>query len=218
MDPLCKAIEATRDHVREQFASDATGHDWWHIWRVRNSAVFIARDEGADVDIVELATLLHDIADWKFHDGDEAAGPRVAGEWLSPFGLSDETVAAVVDIVGQVSFKGAGVETRPSTLEGQCVQDADRLDALGAVGISRVFAYGGHVGQPIHDPDANPSMHDTFEQYKASRTTSINHFHEKLLLLTERMNTASGRRLAAERHRFMVAFLERFELEWSFGT
>ena len=218
MDPLADAIEATRNHVQQQFASDATGHDWWHIWRVCNGAVFIAQEEGADVEIVELASLLHDIADWKFHDGDDAVGPRVAGQWLAPFRLGDETVATIVDIVGQVSFKGAGVETRPLSLEGQCVQDADRLDALGAIGISRVFAYGGHVGQLIHDPNATPSIHNTFEQYKTTRTTSINHFHEKLLLLKERMNTAAGRRLADERLCFMVEFLERFEHDGGLGS
>jgi uncharacterized protein len=210
------AISETERHIHESFASDTTGHDWWHIWRVRNTAVFLADREGADPEVVELAALLHDIADWKFHDGDEKAGPEAAGAWLEKFSMDESIVRRVVAIVAEVSFKGAGVDTTPSTLEGKCVQDADRLDAIGAIGISRVFAYGGHVQQPIHDPETAPTLHEDFEQYKTKRSTSINHFHEKLLLLSDRMNTPSGQELASTRHRYMCDFLATFEAEWNF--
>lgn len=215
-DEIDAAIRATEKHVRESFEDDATGHDWWHIWRVRNCAVHLAEAESADLQVVELAALLHDIADWKFHDGDDQAGPLAAVRWLQRFDLHETLIQHVAAIVGEVSFKGAGVETTPSTLEGMCVQDADRLDAIGAIGISRVFAYGGHAGQAIHDPQLAPTPHQSFEEYKSKRSTSINHFHEKLLLLADRMHTSRGRELAAARHRIMVEFLEQFHREWQF--
>lgn len=215
MDSLGAAVQATEAHIQASFKDDTTGHDWWHIWRVRNCAVFLAEREGADAPIVELAALLHDIADWKFNDNAEDAGPAAATKWLRQFELESELVERVATIVGEVSFKGAGVKTDPTTIEGMCVQDADRIDAIGAVGISRVFAYGGHVGQPIHDPTQQPTEHQSFDEYKKKRSTSINHFHEKLLLLKDRMHTDSGRQVAHDRHQFMVDFLEQFEREWT---
>jgi uncharacterized protein len=207
-------IRQTADYVRERLAHDTSGHDWWHVHRVRQLALGMGRAEGADLFVVELAALLHDVADWKFHGGDETAGPRRARDWLSESGVAPTTIDHVCDIIAEVSFKGAGVATPMSSLEGRIVQDADRLDALGAIGIARTFAYGGHAGHAMHDPDLPPEQHDSFAAYKRSAGTTINHFHEKLLLLKDRMNTKTGRALAGQRHAFMEAFLERFHAEW----
>lgn len=208
-------LARTAEHVRGQLAGDSSGHDWWHIERVRAAALAIGEREGADLFVVELAALLHDVADWKFHGGDETAGPRVARQWLESLGADGDVIEHVCDIIAHLSFKGAGVATPMKSLEGRVVQDADRLDALGAVGIARTFAYGGHAGQPMHDPEVAPQLHATFADYKTKRSTTINHFHEKLLLLKDRMNTDAGRQLAAARHEFMQAFLERFDDEWN---
>ena len=207
-------IQQTADHVRDLLAGDSSGHDWFHIERVRNTALAIAREEGADLFVVELAALLHDVADWKFAGGDHEAGPRAARKWMESIGVERMTVEQVCEIIAGLSFKGAGVATPMRSLEGQIVQDADRLDALGAIGIARTFAYGGHKGQAMHDPAIQPQMHASFEAYKSNVGTTINHFYEKLLLLKDRMNTATGKRLAAERHQFMERFLEQFLAEW----
>lgn len=208
-------LEATADHIQNLLAGDSSGHDWHHIERVWKTATTIARGEGADLFVVELAALLHDIADWKFHDGDDTAGPRAARAWMERFKVDEGTIEHVCEIIATISFKGAGVATPMRTLEGKCVQDADRLDALGAVGIARTFAYGGHKGHAIHDPAIPPTLHDSFQAYKANSKTTINHFYEKLLLLKERMNTDAGRRLADGRHQFMEQFLEQFYAEWA---
>jgi uncharacterized protein len=207
-------IERTADFVRDRLSGETTGHDWWHIDRVRVLARRLGEDEGADLFVVELAALLHDIADWKFRDGDLEAGPREAAVWLENCGLEEEVIEQVCEIVGSLSFKGAQVPTPMASLEGQVVQDADRLDALGAVGIARAFAYGGSRRREIHNPDIGPESHGSFEAYQSGESTTINHFHEKLLLLAERMNTRSARRLALERHSYMESFLERFQKEW----
>ncbi len=213
--PSCEEVLRRTEHfIREQHAHDSSGHDWWHIARVRASALTIGRAEQADLYIVELAALLHDIADWKFHGGDDTAGPRAARQWLESLAVAAETIDHVCDIIATLSFKGAKVATPMRSLEGRVVQDADRLDAIGAVGIARTFAYGGHAGQPMHDPDMSPEAHATFADYKTKRTTTINHFHEKLLLLMDRMNTDAGRRLAVARHKFMEQFLKQFDDEW----
>ncbi len=164
--------------------------------------------------VVELAALLHDVADWKFAGGDHEAGPRQARAWLQSLGVPLATIDHVCEIVAGLSFKGAGVATTMRTIEGQCVQDADRLDALGAIGVARAFAYGGHKGQALYDPALPPTPHDSFEAYKRGSGSTINHFHEKLLLLAGRMNTAAGKRLACERHGFLERFLEQFLAEW----
>jgi uncharacterized protein len=177
----------------------------------------IGREEGADSYVVELAALLHDVHDWKFAGGDHEAGPRAARDWLLSLDVPPATIDHVCEIIAGLSFKGAGVATPMRTLAGQCVQDADRLDALGAIGIARTFAYGGHKGQPLHDPDTRPQMHASFDAYKRGGGSSLNHFYEKLLLLKDRMNTATGKRLAAERHAVMEQFLEQFLAEWE-GT
>src|SRR5688500_14539831 len=170
----------------------------------------IAREEGADLFVVELAALLHDVADWKFAGGDHEAGPRAARRWMESVAARPATADHVCEIIAGLSFKGAGVATPMRSLEGQIVQDADRLDALGAIGIARTFAYGGHKGQAMHDPALPPQLHDSFEAYKTNVGTTINHFYEKLLLLKDRMNTATGKRLAAGRHTYMEQFLEQF--------
>ncbi len=212
-------LAATADHVRSAMVGDGS-HDWWHVHRVWHNARMIAAGEveaGRDVDmlVVELAALLHDIADWKFHGGDDEAGPRAARAWLDGRRVEPRIINAVADIVGRVSFKGAGVPDAMPTLEGRIVQDADRLDALGAVGIARTFAFGGHAGRAIHDPDEVAELHADPEAYKArSGGASITHFHEKLLHLHERMHTPTARRIAGERHRYMEEFLDRFAREW----
>ncbi len=207
-------IEKTRAHVRSKFEGEGSGHDWWHIQRVVNIALVLAEQEQADPYIVELAALLHDIADYKFHGGDESVGPRVAREWLTSLNVEEPVIVHVCDIVAGISFKGAGVATPMKSIEGKVVQDADRLDAIGAIGIGRTFAYGGHKGMPMHDPGYHPEMHASAEAYKKGANTVIGHFHEKLLLLKDRMNTESARRMAEDRHAFMQIYLDRFHEEW----
>lgn len=207
-------VARTAEHVRRTLANDTTGHDWWHIDRVRRNALRIAAVEKADLLIVELAALLHDIADWKFHGGDETAGPRAAQAWLVENDVNPVIVDAVCDIVARVTFKGAGVSTEMPTIEGKCVQDGDRLDAIGAIGIARAFTYGGHMGRLMHDPLVPPQLHSSFAAYKSKSGPTINHFYEKLLLLKDRMQTDTGRRIAEDRHQFMQHYLKQFLAEW----
>jgi uncharacterized protein len=207
-------LDAAAAFVRDHLAGDSSGHDWWHIDRVRTTALAIAREEAADSFVVELAALLHDVDDWKFAGGDHAAGAKAARTWMEAHEVEPQLIEHVCRIIGELSFKGAGVATPMSSLEGQCVQDADRLDALGAIGIARTFAYGGHKGQAMHEPDRPPAAHESFEDYKNNVGTTINHFYEKLLLLQDRMNTAAARRLAAGRHAYMEQFLAEFLAEW----
>lgn len=207
-------IQKTADYVRKTLEGDGTGHDWWHVYRVWKTAVHIGKEERANLFVVELAVLLHDIADWKLHGGDDTVGPKRAREWLEQLGVEKSIIAQVADIVKHVSFKGAGVKSQMKTKEGMVVQDADRLDAIGAIGIARVFAYGGSKGREIHNPAIKPEQHDTFEQYKNSTSSTINHFYEKLLLLKDRMNTQTAKRMAEERHKFMEQYLKRFFKEW----
>jgi len=206
-------LEHAETFVREHLAGDSSGHDWWHIDRVRRAALEIARGEGADLFVVELAALLHDVSDWKFTGGDSSRGPNEVREWLQQQAVEPATIDRVCQIISEVTFKGAGVATPTTSLEGQAVQDADRLDAIGAVGIARAFAYGGSKGRAMVDPDISLEMHDSFAAYKKNSGPTINHFYEKLLLLKDRMNTASGKRLADERHRFMEQFLAQFHAE-----
>jgi uncharacterized protein len=210
-----EVLTRTADHVRSALSGEGTGHDWHHTDRVRRVALQLAAAERADPFVVELAALLHDLADWKFHDGDETAAPRVAGEWLASLGVDESTIKHVASIVADLSFKGAGVATEMPTIEGRVVQDADRLDALGAIGVARTFAYGGHRGQPLHDPELAPTLHGTFAAYKKPGGTSLNHFHEKLLLLKDRMQTNSGRHWAQSRHDYLEQFVAQFLSEWS---
>ncbi len=201
-------------YVKQLFSSDSSGHDWWHVDRVRKVALRIAREENADLLIVELAALLHDVADWKFAGGDHEAGPRQAKAWLLDHGASAALAEQVATIVRELSFKGAGVATPMSTLEGACVQDADRIDAIGAIGAARAFAYGGHKGRAMHDPAVPPQMHADFAAYKKNDGPTINHFYEKLLLLKDRINTPAGKKIAQQRHAFLQQFLDQFLAEW----
>jgi len=207
-------MTCTADFIRQRLKDDSSGHDWWHIDRVRRNAVAIAEAENADVALCELAALLHDVADWKFHGGDETAGPRAAREWLMSQAAEENIIQRVCEIIAEVSFKGAGVPTVAGTLEGRCVQDADRLDALGAIGIARAFAFGGHFGRVMYDPEHPPEQHASFEAYKTKSGPTINHFYEKLLLLKDRMQTATGQQMAEERHQFLETFLRQFFAEW----
>jgi uncharacterized protein len=208
-------INQTIAFVKQQLQSDSTGHDWWHVNRVWKMAVTLAEEERANLLVVQLAALLHDIADWKFHDGDDKKGEIVACEWLQSLHMENTIIIHVCEIIRDISFKGAGVNTKMETLEGKVVQDADRLDALGAIGIARAFAYGGNKEREMYNPDIEPVFHQSFEQYKKSKGTTINHFYEKLFLLKGLMNTDSGRRIAEEREQFMKEFINKFLAEWN---
>jgi uncharacterized protein len=212
--PAAEIIDSTADHVKAVLAGEGSGHDWWHVERVWRMARRIGQAEGADLLIVELAALLHDIADWKAHGGDSAVGPKKAGDWLVSLDVEPAIVERVCQIIAGISFKGANVEQPALSLEGKVVQDADRLDAIGAIGIARAFAYGGSKGRLIYDPTCKPTDHDTAEAYLSSRGTTINHFYEKLLLLKDRMNTATGRAVAEKRHQFIERYLRQFYEEW----
>jgi len=205
-------ISDTEKYVREEMEKDSSGHDWWHIFRVRNLALKIAEDEGGDLFLIEMAALLHDLDDWKIA-GDSNIS-RVEN-WLQKLGLKPEMIVKIRRITEQVSFKGAGVETVPTSLEAQIVQDADRLDAMGAIGVARTFAYGGSRGRLIFDPAIKPEKHDDFEAYKKNTGPTINHFYEKLLLLKDRLNTPTAQKIAVRRHRVMESFLEEFLREWN---
>lgn len=207
-------INQTADYVRRVLADEGTGHDWWHIERVWRMAKRIGHAEQADLTVVELAALLHDIADWKAHNGDSSIGPQKASDWLHSLGVDSAAVEQVSQIIANISFKGASVKQSLLTLEGKVVQDADRLDAIGAIGIARTFAYGGSKGRLIYDPTCTPADHQTADSYLNSNGTTINHFYEKLLLLKDRMNTATGKAIAEQRHRFMEGFLKQFYEEW----
>lgn len=208
-------IKGVAGEVKRKSKGAHSGHDWWHIYRVWTLASRIGREEGADIFVVELAALLHDIADWKFHYGDETVGPRIARQILLKYKITEEIANHVCEIIAAISFKGAGVKTGMKTLEGRVVQDADRLDAIGALGIARVFAYGGFVNRAIHEPDKKPSPHQTKKEYFESKSATINHFYEKLMLLKDRMNTGTAKKIAKSRHEFMKKYLDRFFQEWA---
>jgi len=212
-----KIIEKTKEFVRNKLEGEGSGHDWWHIYRVYNIAISIAKTENKEVDIfvVKLGALLHDIADWKFNNGDTNVGANISKDFLQSLKVDNETINHVADIVKNISFKGVGEIASMKTLEGMIVQDGDRLDAIGAIGIARTFAYGGHDSREMYNPDINPENHETFEQYKNSKGTTINHFYEKLLLLKDLMNTEAGRKYAKKRHKFMEEYLKEFYEEWN---
>jgi uncharacterized protein len=206
-------LQQAEAFVRQELAADSSGHDFWHIDRVRTIAQRIAREEGADVFVCQLAALLHDIPDEKLNDSPEA-GMKKLTDWLDAHQVDPDTRAHLLEIITTMSFKG-GNRPPVRTLEGRIVQDADRLDAIGALGIARTFAYSGAKGQLSHDPELAPRTDMTAEEYRAGKSTAVNHFHEKLLLLKDLMNTESAKRIAAERHRYMEEFLERFHAEWA---
>lgn len=215
METTTDLINETAEYVKRTLQGDATGHDWWHVFRVWQMATRLARETDADMTVVQLGALLHDIADWKFHDGDTEIGPRVAREWLTSRGADSDVIDQVCYIVASGSFKGAGVPDEHKTLESQIVQDADRLDAIGAIGIARAFACGASMGNEMYDPGVDPQFHGSAESYRNGSTTTVNHFHEKLLLLKDRLNTEPARRIAQGRHEYMERFLEEFHREWN---
>lgn len=207
-------IKQTAEHVRKVMQGESSGHDWWHAYRVWKMATHIGKKEKADMFIVELAALLHDIADYKLHDGDEEIGPKTATKWLESLGVDEKVIQHICQIMRDASFKGANVRTQMKTIEGEIVQDADRLDAIGAIGIARTFAYGGHKGSEIYDPNVKPIMYNSFEEYKSNTPPTISHFYEKLLLLKNLMNTKTAKSLAEGRHKYMENFLKKFYKEW----
>lgn len=208
-------IENTINFVKKQLKNAESGHNWFHMERVYNNALLIAKEETCNLEVVQLAALLHDIADSKFHDGDETVGPKVARDFLTSENVSEETINHVVLIIENISFKGGNFEKKFTSKELEIVQDADRLDAIGAVGIARTFNYGGFKNREIYNPEILPNLNMTKEEYKNSTAPTINHFYEKLLLLKDKMNTESGKKIAQQRHAFMETFLEQFYNEWN---
>ena len=208
-------IENTINFVKKQLENAESGHNWFHMERVYNNALLIAKEETCDLEVVQLAALLHDIADSKFHDGDETVGPKVARAFLSSENVSVETINHVVLIIENISFKGGNFEKKFTSKELEIVQDADRLDAIGAVGIARTFNYGGYKNREIYNPEIAPNLKMSKEEYKNSTAPTINHFYEKLLLLKDKMNTETGKKIAQQRHDFMETFLEQFYNEWN---
>ncbi|MBN2774136.1 MAG: HD domain-containing protein [Prolixibacteraceae bacterium] len=207
---ICKKTET---FVKTFFEADATGHDWWHIYRVRKLALAISETEKGDKFIIEMAALLHDVDDYKISgEGDNL---KNASAWLKKAGLPDETANKILTVIGEVSFKGNDVEDKASTSESKIVQDADRLDAIGAIGIARAFAYGGSKNRALYNPDEKPATYKSFEEYRNNKSSTISHFYEKLLLLKDRMKTNTGKLIASERHKYLENYLKQFFNEWN---
>ena len=209
-----KLINNTIAFVKRELENAEGGHDWFHIERVYKNTLAIAKNEKCDLLVCQLGALLHDIADSKFHNGDEEIGPKTARKFLESENVSEEIIEQVIQIIKNISFKGGNFEKQFNSIELQVVQDADRLDAIGAVGIARCFNYGGFKNRTIYDPEIIPNLNMSKEEYKNSDSPTINHFYEKLLLLKDKMNTASGKKIAENRHEFMEAFLDQFYAEW----
>jgi uncharacterized protein len=207
-------IDKTILFVKATLAQAEGGHDWFHIERVYKNALLIAASENCDLEIVQLGALLHDIADSKFHNGDETIGPRTARTFLESEKVLPTTIDHVIAIIENISFKGGRVERKFSSIELDIVQDADRLDAIGAIGIARTFNYGGFKNRTLYNPEIAPNLSMSKEEYKNNEAPTINHFYEKLLLLKDKMNTLTGKQIAQERHRYMEGFLEQFYAEW----
>lgn len=205
----------TKTFVQQTLKNAEGGHDWFHILRVWNNAKLIAKSENVDLFIVELGALLHDIADSKFNNGDETVGPKIAREFLESQSVDSTTITHVENIITNISFKGGNFEQKFTSPELQVIQDADRLDAIGAIGIARCFNYGGFKNRTLYDPEISPKLNQTKEEYKHSKAPTINHFYEKLLLLKDRMNTITGKKIAEERHAYMEVFLQQFYDEWN---
>jgi uncharacterized protein len=206
-------IEKTVNFVQETLKNAEGGHDWWHIHRVWTNAKLIARTEDCDIFTVELAALLHDIADSKFHNGDEEIGPATAGKFLTSINIDADTITHVQQIIRHMSFKASFDKASFHSKEWAIVQDADRLDAIGAIGIARAFTYGGFKDREIYNPNIKPNLNMSKEEYKSTKAPTINHFYEKLLLLKDKMNTQTGKQLALQRHNFMESYLEQFYSE-----
>ena len=208
-------IQQTIEFVKQTLADAEGGHDWWHIHRVWQLSKHIAASENASTFVVELGALLHDIADSKFNDGDEELGPQKARKFLTSLQVEASVTQHVVDIIQNISFKGGKETQKFKSIELDIVQDADRLDALGAIGIARTFNYGGFKNRELYNPNIEPNLHMTKEEYKNSTAPTLNHFYEKLLLLKDRMNTATGKQISENRHKFMEAYLDEFHKEWN---
>ncbi|HRM45459.1 MAG TPA: HD domain-containing protein [Flavobacterium sp.] len=207
-------INKTISFVKAKLENAEGGHDWFHIERVFKNAVLIAKNEDCDVTVVKLGALLHDIADSKFHEGDESVGPKIARDFLESENVDEEIITHVVHIIENISYKGGNFEKKFSSLELDVVQDADRLDAIGAIGIARAFNYGGFKNRALYDPKIAPNSRMSKEEYKKNDAPTLNHFYEKLLLLKDKMNTDTGKQIAKERHRYMEGFLAQFYAEW----
>jgi uncharacterized protein len=205
-----KLISATVNFVRDTLKNAEGGHDWWHIHRVWTNAKLINQTEKTDQLVVELAALLHDIADSKFHNGDEEIGPRTAGNYLQSMNVDADVIEHVQQIIRHMSFKASFDKQSFHSPELEVVQDADRLDAIGAIGIARAFTYGGFKGRELYNPEIKPNLNMSKEEYKNSSAPTINHFYEKLLLLKDKLNTPTGKVLAAQRHAFMEDYLKQF--------
>jgi uncharacterized protein len=208
-------IEKTIDFVKRELQNAEAGHDWFHIERVWKTTKNIAKEENVNLEVAEFAALLHDIADAKFHDGDEEIGPRKAGDFLKSIAVDDSIIYHVQQIIRNMSFKSSLGEISFTSPEMLVVQDADRLDAIGAIGIARAFTYGGFKNRELYNPEIKPDINISKEAYKKSTAPTINHFYEKLLLLKDKMNTPSGKKIATQRHEFMVQYLQQFYAEWN---
>jgi uncharacterized protein len=207
-------IEKVAQFIKDKFEENEGSHDWHHIERVWKLSKIIQEKEGGDLLVIELAALLHDVSDHKYNGGNWNAGSELTREILFKLDASLEVTSRVVAVVSQVSFKGAKVSDSTDSIEAQIVQDADRLDAIGAIGIARAFAYGGSKNRPLYVPDVAPVLHQTADEYKNSVSHTVNHFYEKLFLLKDRMHTQTAKNLARERHFFMEEFLSQFYSEW----
>ena len=208
-------IEATKDFVKETLKNAESGHDWFHTLRVYNNARLIAKSESVDLYIVALGALLHDIADSKFHNGDDNIAPRVARKFLVQHNVDSFVIDSVIDIINNISFnKSLETNNKTNSIELDVVQDADRLDAIGAIGIARCFNYGGFKNRKLFDPSIKPNLKMSKNEYKNSKAPTINHFYEKLLLLSDKMNTKTGKKIAKVRHQFMNEYLDQFHAEW----
>jgi uncharacterized protein len=207
-------INETENFVKNELSGAEGGHDWWHIWRVWKLSVKIAETEHADLFVVELGALLHDIADSKFYNGDETLGPQKARSFLESLGVDESVIDHVVKIIENISFSAGKGKQSFRSKELDIIQDADRLDAMGAIGIARAFNYGGFKNRQLYNPAIKPKMNMTKEEYKLNNAPTINHFYEKLLLLKDKMNTGTGKKMAIQRHEYMEKFLARFYREW----
>ena len=207
-------IENTILFVKNKLANAEGGHDWFHIERVYKNALLIAEGEECNLTVIKLGALLHDIADSKFHNGDETIGPKVARAFLESQNVSEDIILHVIAIIENISFKGGNFEKKFNSKELEIVQDADRLDAIGAIGIARTFNYGGFKNRPLYNPNIQPNLNMSKEEYKNSEAPTLNHFYEKLLLLKDKMNTETGKKIAQKRHDFMITFLSQFYSEW----
>ncbi len=208
-------INNTIVFVKQKLENAEAGYDWFHIERVYKNALLISKNENCDTTIVELGALLHDIADSKFHEGDETVGPKTARTFLESQKANQDIINHVIQIIENISFKGGNFEKKFSSIELEIVEDADRLDAIGAIGVARTFNYGGYKNRQLYNPNIQPNLKMTVEEYKKSEAPTINHFYEKLLLLRNKMNTTTGKQIAQKRHIFMENFLEQFHSEWN---